>query len=54
MPNYDDLFAPQSDQREDTPFDREAWAAKKQADYLKRSLITFRPRPVIPMREHRY
>ena len=30
MPNYDDLFAPQSDQREDTPFDRDAWAAKKQ------------------------
>ena len=32
MPNFDDLFAPQSVQREDTPFDKDAWAAKKQAE----------------------
>ena len=32
MPNYDDLFAPQSDQREDATFDRDAWAAKKQQE----------------------
>ena len=32
MPNFDDLFAPQPVQREDTPFDKDAWAAKKQAE----------------------
>ena len=32
MPNFDDLFAPQSVQREDTPFDKDAWAAKKQQE----------------------
>ena len=32
MPNFDDLFAPQPDQRGDTPFDKDAWAAKKQAE----------------------
>ena len=32
MPNFDDLFAPQPAQREDTPFDKDAWAAKKQQE----------------------
>lgn len=32
MPNFDDLFTPQSAQQEETPFDKEAWAAKKQAE----------------------
>ena len=32
MGNFDDLFAPQPDQRGDTPFDKDAWAAKKQAE----------------------
>ena len=32
MPNFDDLFAPQPIQREDTPFDKDAWAAKKQQE----------------------
>ena len=32
MPNFDDLFAPQPVQREDTPFDKDAWAAKKQQE----------------------
>ena len=29
MENYDDLFAPQSDQRGAPSFDKDAWAAKK-------------------------
>ena len=32
MPNYDDLFTEQPAQREETPFDKDAWAAKKQAE----------------------
>ena len=28
MPNYDDLFTSQPAQREETPFDKDAWAAK--------------------------
>ena len=32
MQNFDDLFAPQPDQRGDTSFDKDAWAAKKQAN----------------------
>ena len=32
MENFDDLFSPQPDQREDAPFDKDAWAAKKQAE----------------------
>ena len=32
MENFDDLFAPQPDQRKDSPFDKEAWAAKKQQE----------------------
>ena len=32
MPNFDDLFAPQPAQQEDTSFDKEAWAARKQAE----------------------
>ena len=32
MGNFDDLFAPQPVQREDTPFDKDAWAAKKQQE----------------------
>ena len=32
MPNYDDLFTSQPAQREETPFDKDAWAAKKQAE----------------------
>ena len=31
MPNFDDLFASQPVQQEDTPFDKDAWAARKQA-----------------------
>ena len=32
MPNYDDLFTNQPNQGEETPFDKDAWAAKKQAE----------------------
>ena len=32
MENYDDLFAPQPDQRGDAPFDKDAWAARKQQE----------------------
>lgn len=32
MPNYDDLFNDQPAQQEETPFDKDAWAAKKQAE----------------------
>ena len=32
MQNFDDLFAPQPDQRGDASFDKDAWAAKKQAE----------------------
>ena len=32
MPNYDDLFTEQPAQQEETPFDKDAWAAKKQAE----------------------
>ena len=32
MENHDDLFAPQPDQRGDAPFDKDAWAAKKQQE----------------------
>ena len=32
MPNYDDLFTSQPVQGEETPFDKGAWAAKKQAE----------------------
>lgn len=32
MPNYDDLFTSQPAQREETPFDKDAWAARKQAE----------------------
>ncbi len=32
MPNYDDLFTSQPAQGEETPFDKDAWAAKKQAE----------------------
>ncbi len=32
MENFDDLFATQPDQREDVPFDKDAWAAKKQQE----------------------
>lgn len=32
MPNYDDLFSTQPTQREDAPFDKEAWAAQKQKE----------------------
>ena len=32
MENFDDLFAPQPDQRGDTPFDKDAWAARKQQE----------------------
>ena len=32
MPNYDDLFTEQPAQREETPFDKDAWAARKQAE----------------------
>ena len=32
MENYDDLFAPQPDQRRDAPFDKDAWAARKQQE----------------------
>lgn len=32
MPNYDDLFNDQPAQQEKTPFDKDAWAAKKQAE----------------------
>lgn len=32
MPNYDDLFTSQPAQQEETPFDKDAWAAKKQAE----------------------
>ncbi len=32
MENFDDLFAPQPDQRGDTSFDKDAWAARKQQE----------------------
>ena len=32
MPNYDDLFTDQPVQQENAPFDRDAWAAKKQQE----------------------
>ena len=32
MQNFDDLFAPQPDQRGDASFDKDAWAAKKQSE----------------------
>jgi hypothetical protein len=32
MPNYDDLFTSSPSQYGNTPFDKEAWAAKKQAE----------------------
>ena len=32
MPNYDDLFTSLPAQQEETPFDKDAWAAKKQAE----------------------
>ena len=32
MPNFDDLFSSQPAPQEDTPFDKDAWAAKKQAE----------------------
>lgn len=32
MPNYDDLFTGQPAQREEKPFDKTVWAAKKQAE----------------------
>ena len=32
MPNFDDLFSAQPTPQEDTPFNKEAWAAKKQAE----------------------
>ncbi len=32
MENFDDLFAPQPTQQEDTSFDKDAWAARKQAE----------------------
>ena len=32
MGNFDDLFAPQPDQRRAASFDKDAWAAKKQAE----------------------
>ena len=32
MPNYDDLFTEQPAPQEQTPFDKDAWAAKKQAE----------------------
>lgn len=32
MPNYDDLFSSQPGPQEDGSFDKEAWAAKKQAE----------------------
>ena len=32
MENFDDLFAPQPDQSGDAPFDKAAWAAKKQQE----------------------
>ena len=32
MPNYDDLFTSPPAQGEETPFDKDAWAAKKQAE----------------------
>ncbi len=32
MENFDDLFAPKLTRREDTPFDKDAWAARKQAE----------------------
>lgn len=32
MPNYDDLFASQPAQHEDNSFDKDAWAAQKQAE----------------------
>ena len=32
MPNYDDLFTDQPVQQENAPFDRDAWAAKKQSE----------------------
>lgn len=32
MPNYDDLFTGQPTQQEEKPFDKTAWAARKQAE----------------------
>lgn len=32
MENFDDLFAPQPAQRENPPFDKDAWAARKQQE----------------------
>ena len=32
MENFDDLFAPQPAQREDAPFDKDAWATRKQQE----------------------
>ena len=32
MPNYDDLFTDQPTQQEEQPFDKAAWAARKQAE----------------------
>ena len=32
MENFDDLIAPQPEQRVDTPFDKNAWAARKQQE----------------------
>ena len=32
MPNYDDLFTGQTTQQEEKPFDKTAWAARKQAE----------------------
>ena len=32
MPNYDDLFTGQTTQQEEKPFDKAAWAARKQAE----------------------
>ena len=32
MENFDDLYAPQPAQREDTPFDKDAWATRKQQE----------------------
>ena len=32
MPNFDDLFSSQAVQQENVPFDKDAWAAQKQAE----------------------
>ena len=32
MPNYDDLFTGQPTQQEEKPFDKTAWAARKQVE----------------------